>query len=158
MRGIEPRCNRYKLYEEYYLNQSGRGMPAFAGARYQRGHGLGNMLRTLTKLAVPFIKKGAQLIGKQAMKTGMDIAQDAMQGQNIKTAAKRRASEGWRELVYQKGRGGPPGQRIKKRQKIVKKLAKKKCQRGYKRKVSSAKRIISCLAKRQKTSNKDALS
>ena len=77
-----------KLYEEYYLNQTGRGMATFAGARYQRGHGLGNMLRSLTKFALPFLKKGAKAVGKQAMKTGMNIAQDVMLGQNIKRASK----------------------------------------------------------------------
>ena len=46
--------------------------------RYQRGHGLGNMLRSLTKFAIPFLKKGAKAVGKQAMKTGMNIAQEVM--------------------------------------------------------------------------------
>ena len=59
-----------KLYEEYYLNQTGRGMAAFTGARYEQGHGLGNMLCSLTKFALPFLKKGAKSVGKQAMKTG----------------------------------------------------------------------------------------
>ena len=49
-----------KLYEEYYLHQTGRGMAAFTGAWYQRGHGLGNMLRSLTKFAMPFLKKGSK--------------------------------------------------------------------------------------------------
>ena len=76
-----------KLYEEYYLHQTGRGMAAFTGARYQRGHGLGNMLRSLTKFAIPFLKKGAKAVSKQAMKTGMNIAQEVMLGQNINKEA-----------------------------------------------------------------------
>ena len=72
-----------KLYEEHYLNQTGRGMAAFTGARYQRGHGLGNMLHSLTKFALAFLKKGAKAVGKQAMKTGMNIAQEVMSGQSI---------------------------------------------------------------------------
>lgn len=159
MRGIEPRCNRsnqMRLYEEYYLKQTGHGMPAFTGARYQRGHGLGNILRSLTKLAVPFLKKGASRVGKQALKTGMDIAQDAMQGHNIKAAAKKRVSQGLKQLITQQGRGGPPGQRIKRRKKgnRVLKIGK----RGYKRKASSSRRVISHSAKKRRTSTQDALS
>ena len=88
MRGLEPHhMDCKKLYEEYYLNQTGRGMAAFTGARYQRGHGLGNILRSFTKFALPFLKKGAKAVGKQAMKTGMNIAQEAMLGHNVKKAA-----------------------------------------------------------------------
>ena len=33
MRGLEPHdMDHKKLYEEYYLNQTGRGMAAFTGA------------------------------------------------------------------------------------------------------------------------------
>ena len=37
------------------------------------------------------------------MKTGLDIAGDAMHGQNIKKATKHRMSEGLKELVTQQG-------------------------------------------------------
>ena len=148
-----------KLYEEYYLNQTGRGMAAFTGARYQRGHGLGNMLRSLTKFALPFLKKGAKAVGKQAMRTGMNIAQEVMLGQNIKKAAKRHLSQGLTELVTQQGRGqprrrrGPPGQRVKRRKLAI--SSRKKPKRGYKRKATSNIRVISHSAKRRRTSKKD---
>jgi hypothetical protein len=29
-----------KAYQDYYIHQSGKGYPVFAGRRYQRGHGL----------------------------------------------------------------------------------------------------------------------
>ena len=93
MRGIEPRrhCRGGgggNIYTEYYLKQAGGSMPAFAGARYQRGHGLGNMLRKLTQMALPLLKKGANAVGRQALRTGMDIARDAAEGQNMKRALK----------------------------------------------------------------------
>ena len=163
MRGLEPHhmdCN--KLYEEYYLNQTGRGMAAFTGARYQRGHGLGNILRSLTKFALPFLKKGAKAVGKQAMKTGMNIAQEAMLGHNVKKAAKRHLSQGLTELVTQRGRGrpgrrqrGPPGERVKRRKIAVPKRMQQKTKRGYKRKATSNTRVISHSAKRRRTSKKD---
>ena len=146
-----------KLYEEYYLNQTGRGMAAFTGARYQRGHGLGNMLRSLTKFALPFLKKGAKAVGKQAMKTWMNIAQEVMLGQNIKKAAKRHLSQGLTELVTQRGRGrprrGPPGERVKRRK--IATSSRKKPKRGYKRKATSNPRVISHSAKRRRRSKKD---
>ena len=129
-------------YMDYYMNQAGGHMPAFVGARYQKGHGLGNMLRTLTRFALPLIKKGAALFGKQALKTSMDVAGDVIAGQNIKTAAKQRVSQGLKNLINQQGRGGPPGQRLKK---------------GYKRKAPSSKPVSLLSAKRQRRS-KDALS
>ena len=145
-----------KVYDDYYLNQNGRGMPIFRGVRYQRGHGLGNMLRSLTKFALPFLKKGVKAVGKQAMRTGMNIAQEAMQGQNIKTAAKRHLSQGLTELVTQRGRGqttkrlGPPGERIH-----IKKKNARLSQRGYKRKTPTSRTISSHSAKRRRTSKKD---
>ena len=36
MIGLQPHCmDHKKLYEEYSLNQTGRGMAAFTSARYQ---------------------------------------------------------------------------------------------------------------------------
>jgi len=61
-------ANRH-MYEDYYTGQVGGNMPVFRGARYQRGHGLGNVvgglfrcvtlpfLRTSAKGIVPFLKK-----------------------------------------------------------------------------------------------------
>ena len=78
-------------------------------------------------------------MGKQAMKTGMNIAQEAMLGHNVKKAAKRHLSQGLTELVTQHGRGrprrrrrGPPGQRVKRRKIVLPR--QKKPKRGYKKK------------------------
>ena len=117
------------------------------------------MLRSLTKFAMPFLKKGAKAVGKQAMKTGMNIAQEVMLGQNIKKAAKRHLSQGLTELVTQQGRGrarrrrGPPGERVKRRK--IAMPSRKKPKRGYKRKATSNTRVISHSAKRRRTSKKD---
>ena len=122
---------------------------------------LGNVLRSLTKFALPFLKKGIKAVGKQAMKTGMNIAQEVMLGQNIKKAAKRHLSQGLTELVTQCGRGqprrgrrrGPPGERVKRRK--IATSSRKKPKRGYKRKATSNPRNISHSAKRRRISKKD---
>ena len=137
-------------------------MAAFTSAWYQRGHGLGNILHSLTKFAVPFLKKGAKAVGKQAMKMGMNIAQEAMRGQNITKAAKQHLSQGLTELVTQQGRGrpkrkprrGPPRERVKRRKVAVPRRTNKP-KRGYKRKATSNATLISHSAKRRRTSKKD---
>ena len=118
------------------------------------------MLRSLTKFALPFLKKGAKAVGKQAMKTGMNIVQEVMLGQNIKKTAKRHLSQGLTELVTQQGRGrhrkrrkGPPGERVKRRKITI--PSGKKPKRGYKRKATSNTTVISHSTKRRRTSKKD---
>ena len=59
-------------FEDYYVNQIGHGMPVFTGAAMQRGHGLGNILRGLFKVAVPLIKT----IGKSALKKSVPILKE----------------------------------------------------------------------------------
>ena len=58
-----------KPYEDYYLQQAGSGLPAFAGSSFQRGHGVGNLLKGLWRYATPLLKKA----GKQALKTGVSV-------------------------------------------------------------------------------------
>ena len=36
-----------KAYHDYYIHQAGKGYPVFAGRRYQRGHVLFYLWRTL---------------------------------------------------------------------------------------------------------------
>ena len=43
---------------------------------------------------MPLIKRGAVALGKGALKAGIRIADDVLSGQNIKTAAKRRITDG----------------------------------------------------------------
>ena len=152
MRGIEPKCSRadrIKVFEEYYLKQTGSGLAGFSGARYQRGHGLGNVLRKLAKIAMPLLKKGAHFVGKHAMKTRMHIAQDVAEGKNIKAATKRQMSQGLMDLVTQHGRGiGPPCQQVKNRTKVKPMKKTKKIKKGYKRKASLTRTVISHLVKR----------
>ena len=48
---------------------------------------------------MPLIKRGSVPLGKGALKTGLRIADDVMSGQNIKTAAKRRATDAGKDLI-----------------------------------------------------------
>jgi hypothetical protein len=79
-----------KTYHDYYIHQAGTGYPVFAGRRYQRGHGLGSIFGGLFKAAMPLLKQGAKNLKREALKTGLNIAGDVVQGRNIKQAAKSR--------------------------------------------------------------------
>ena len=72
------------------MNQMGRGLPAFAGTKVQRGHGLGGILRGLVKVAMPVLKQGAKKLGKSALKTGIDVAAEVARGKTVKEAVKEK--------------------------------------------------------------------
>ena len=101
-----------KAYHDYYIHQAGKGYPVFAGRRYQRGHGLGSIFGGLFKAAMPLLKKGAKTLEREALKTGLNIAGDVVQGRNIKQAAEARLKSTGQNL-FQKAMDtvGPRGQR-----------------------------------------------
>src|ERR1700690_1709935 len=82
------------MYEDYYMAQSGSGMPVFTGSRGQRGHGLGSMLSGLFRSAMPMIKRGLACFGRHALRTGAQIANDVADGESFGNSEKRRVSEG----------------------------------------------------------------
>ena len=62
-------------YDSYYLQQArqhGGNMPYFAGAPYQRGHGLGNIFSALRSV-LPGVAKS---LGRYAVRTGVEVAKD----------------------------------------------------------------------------------
>ena len=88
-----------KVYEDYYLNQCGHGMPVFYGARMQRGHGLGSIFSGLFRSIFPMLKRVAPVIGKKALQTGIDIVSDVAAGQSLKESAKSRVSDALKEGI-----------------------------------------------------------
>ena len=99
-------------YNDYYTRQVGGALPYFVGAKVQRGHGLGSLLGGLLRSVAPLIRRGAVAVGKRALRTGMQIADDVMTGQNIKQAAKRRVTNAGKDLLRSLVTpAGPPGVR-----------------------------------------------
>ena len=118
-------CDASKhLYENYYIDQSGSGLPVFVGGRGQRGHGLGSILSGLFRSALPMLRRGLATFGKHALKTGLDIANDVVAGDSLKEAAKKHVPEGIKrfatssDLFNQSGSGRG---RYAKRRKTVRK-------------------------------------
>ena len=118
-----------KAYENYYLQQVGQGIPVFEGANLQRGYGLGGILGGLLRSALPMLRRGVQSFGKQALSTGLNIAQDTINGQNFKAAAKRRMKETGRTLGKQVVKR-MAGKRSSRKSYSKKKTIKRKRSRG----------------------------
>ena len=94
-------CDASKdLYEKYYINQSGTGLTVFSGSRGQRGHGIGSMLSGFFKNSLPFIKRGLVAFGKQAARTGLDIAHDVLdENKSFTEALETRGKAGIKSLA-----------------------------------------------------------
>ena len=92
--------------------QRGRGLGAYAGDRFQRGYGIGSIFSSLLRSIMPV----AKTVGRQALRTGAEVAQDYLQGSNVKSSIRARGKQGARRLAAkgmraalnraQKGRGG----------------------------------------------------
>jgi len=54
-------------------------MPVFVGSRYQRGHGLGSVLSGFfRRFIVPLFKTHGKTLALDALRTGMDVADDML--------------------------------------------------------------------------------
>ena len=85
--------------KSYYKNQVGGVIPPYVGTRYQRGGGLGSLLGSLGRVAIPLLKKAGSGVAKQALHTGVRLAGDILAGKNVKKAVKKRTVESGKELV-----------------------------------------------------------
>ena len=111
-----------KLYDEYYTQQSGFGIPVYIGG--MRGKGLGSVLNGLFRAVVPLFKRGGKALLKEGMSSGLQVAQDVLSGQNLKEAVKRRAQVGGQRLLkraigqFNAPPGEPATKRIRRRRSV----------------------------------------
>lgn len=122
------------------MMQTGHGMSAYSGERFQRGYGLGAIFGPLLRTILPIVKGVGKAVGKQALRTGVEVASDVLQGDNFaqaiktrgKAGAKRLLTKGVRKLQRGRGLGIRPRQpakgikAIRKRRKPVIRKKKKK--------------------------------
>lgn len=87
--------NQEQIRDHYVSQADQRGgtLPVFRGARIQRGHGLGNVFGSLFRWLKPMVQKTATAAGRELVKTGADIASDALAGKPLKEAAEQRLKE-----------------------------------------------------------------
>ena len=82
------------VYEHLFKNQVGHGLPVYIG----RG-GLGNILSGLFRSLVPVMKRGGKALLREGVRSAVGVGQDVLDGANLKTAVKRRATESGQRLV-----------------------------------------------------------
>ena len=112
-----------KLYEDYYVNQVGHGLPVFVGGggrRLYRGHGFGSLLAGIGRAVVPLLKKGGKALLKEGARTGLLVAQDVMSGKRLGSALKQRAGQSGKRLLTQVLSPSSPSSQRKGRQKRIK--------------------------------------
>ena len=83
---VAPSDKEWALY--YLRNQQGEG---FSGLPYQRGGGLGSIFRGIFRALLPIAKSAGKTVGRQALRTGAEIASDVLSGSNLKDSVKRRS-------------------------------------------------------------------
>jgi hypothetical protein len=129
-----------KSFEDYYNQQAGNGLSFYQGSQQQQGHGLGGFFRSLFRAAVPLLKSGAKAVGKQVLRSGVDLAQDALQGKNLKDSATQRLKEAGSVLTDKAGAkiktmlgGGRRRRRkgLKKKRKTLKRIIRSKARKVY---------------------------
>lgn len=96
---LSSECGFNPHYSQYYTNQCGHGLPVFRGSRYQRGHGIGNLLAGAFRSVLPKLIPAAKSVGKTVLKQGMEVASDVLNGRSLKESAKHRARRGGMELL-----------------------------------------------------------
>ena len=79
-----------------FFRQSGYG---FVGEPYQRGGFLGGLLRGLARVALPTLKGIGKAVGRQALRTGMEVAGDILQGDDIGQSIEERGKAGMGRLL-----------------------------------------------------------
>lgn len=87
-------------YNSYYNLQAGGNLPYFTGSTIQTGHGIGSMLAKVFKGTVlPIMKKGAKVVGKELLNTGLSVVGDVISGENFKSAAKKNLVNSGKNLL-----------------------------------------------------------
>ena len=101
-------------FERHYKTQIGGG-GFYSGVKYQQGYGLGGLFSKLGRFVIPLLKPVAKSIGKQVVRSGTQLADDILNGQNPKQAFKKNLKQGAKELFHQAIK--KPAKRANKRKK-----------------------------------------
>lgn len=96
-------------YDLYFDAQTGGGSRTgyggishvYIGSPNQRGHGIGSFLGGLFRRIIPLLKQGAQTVGKEALRSGVNIVNDIVEsGVRPKEAFKTRLRESGQNLKH----------------------------------------------------------
>lgn len=115
-------------YKDYYTkSQYGHGLlPAYMGARRQRGHGIGSFLGNVFRTALPLLKTVGKAVGKKALTTGAHVLSDVASGENIKSSLIKRSKQSGNELL----RMGVSSAKDKAKEYLTQRVRRKGTKRG----------------------------
>lgn len=120
-------------FENYYNTQARENIPVFRGSSYQRGYGFGSVFKNLFRWIVPIVKQHAtpivKNVGKQALKTAVNIATDTLDGKDIKSSVKSRMKDSLSNISNQYGNGKKHHYKKKSKTKKTKSVEKNKIKR-----------------------------
>lgn len=132
-----PYCCDSHAHEQYYVQQAGGGLPVFAGARVQQGHGIGNVLGGLVRMAIPLLKSGAGVLKREAVKAGVGLAGNLLKKgtsailKRIAPSSSSHSAAGYKGIKRQRtvtkpihslARAGGGGSQKKKKPKLTRKI------------------------------------
>ena len=85
------------VYHDYFLGRGGN-LPVFRGHYYPHtGYGIGGIISSLVRSAIPLLKplakKAAKVAGKELINGGTKTHSDVMEGKKLKSAIKSRGLE-----------------------------------------------------------------
>lgn len=79
----------------------GGELRVFHGTPFQRGYGIGSFFSSLARRALPFFQQGAKTLGRAALNTGVNIAQDVLAGKNLRDSTRNRLQQTAKTLKEQ---------------------------------------------------------
>jgi hypothetical protein len=118
-----------RAWIQYYTKQGNQHGGAFIGMPYQRGAGLGSIFRSIFRAILPMAKSAGRAVGKQALKSGANIASDLLSGRDLKETLEthgKAAAAGLLDQIAEKQKGGRKPRRIGKAGKPIKGAPKRK--------------------------------
>ena len=125
----KPYSPNIDYYKTVYNDQIGNGLPVFVGGG-MKGNGLGNVLSGLFRTAIPLLKRGGKALLKEGLRTGLNVANDVIEGQNIKSAIKSRSKNAGKRLltnaIGEFQTSAPPGEPAIKRRRQTKRTKQHK--------------------------------
>jgi hypothetical protein len=119
-------------FNKYYVDQATNSRyPVFRGMDVQRGYGLGGIFKKFFSWIMPIVREHAlpvtKSIGKEMLKGAINVANDSLEGKNVKESAKSRTKEVLNTIKEtQLGKGYKRKTKNKKLNKKHKKLKKHK--------------------------------
>lgn len=117
-----------KVIDEYYMQQAGNGLVAYAGPKYQKGNGF-SFSRILQRL-----KPALKYIGRYGLRALTNIGQDILEGQNIGESSKKHIKDTTKRIMgdaseyldNQKGTGNRKSIKVNKKLRLNKTETKQK--------------------------------